>query len=256
MIIVDLKVISFNVRTCGDPNGHSIKERAPRIMSILAEEDADIMGFQEYTPEMKSELSEKLAEKYDVFDKLRAEGDRESVPIFWKKDRFECLDKGYFWFSDTPEKESKGWDEVYDCYRICMWAVLKDKKTDKSFVYFNTHFGFGDKGQVASVKLIKECAEKIGKFPVIITGDFNMKPDSKAYAVMTDYFTDVNVATANNTGVTFHNYSVAATDKQSLIDYCFIDKNFTPVNYKILDKTFGGKFPSDHYGIMAEVKLQ
>lgn len=252
---MELKVISFNVRTCSDPNGHSMKERAPRILDILKEENADIMGFQEYTPEMKEMLASPLAENYEIFDKLRAEGDRESVPIFWKKDRFECIDKGYFWFSDTPQKESKGWDEIYDCYRICMWTVLKEKQTEKSLIYMNTHFGFGDKGQKDSVKLIKEYSEKIGNLPIVVTGDFNMTLSSAPYKDMVGYFTDVNMATAKDERCTFHNYSADFTEKQAHIDYCFVNSRVEPLDYKRLDKTFEGKFPSDHYGIAAKISL-
>ena len=126
---MELKVLSLNVRTCDDPNGHAIVERGPRALEILKLENADLMGFQEYTPKMKSVLAEELSKDYEIFDKYRTERpdtDWESVPIFWKKDKFECLDKGYFWFSDTPEEESRGWDEIYDCYRICMWVILKE----------------------------------------------------------------------------------------------------------------------------------
>lgn len=255
---MNIKVLSFNVRTCDDPNGHAIKERGPRDIEILREADADIMGFQEYTPKMAAEIESALTGKYEIFSKLRAEesgADGESVPILWKKDRFDCLDKGYFWFSDTPEKESKGWDEIYDCYRICMWAVLKDKQTHISFIYINTHFGFGDKGQCDSVRLIKEYAHKIGNFPVIITGDFNMTPESLPYAEMVKYFDDVNAKTANYKGITFHNYSTVPTEKQAHIDYCFVNNKVSPISYKVITKTFDGKFPSDHYPIAAELKI-
>lgn len=255
---MNLKVLSFNVRTCSDPDGHAISERGPRILKILEEEKADIMGFQEYTPAMKAVLAEKLAEDYEIFDKFRTEKpdtDWESVPIFWRKDRFECLDKGYFWFSDTPDTESKGWDEVYDCYRICMWAVLKDKQTDKSFVYMNTHFGFGNKGQCDSVRLMKNTISKLEGLPAVITGDFNLTPESEPYALMTEDFVDVNSATVNNRMSTYHAYSTEPKEKQAHIDYCFISKNITPNDFKIITKTFEGKFPSDHYSILAKISF-
>lgn len=252
---MSIKVVSFNVRCCGDPDGHSINERAPRLAQVLSAENADIMGFQEYTAEMKACIESGLTEKYEIFSKPRAEGDRESVPILWKKDRFDCIDKGWFWFSDTPEVESKGWDEIYDCYRICMWVVLKDKKIDKSFIYMNTHYGFGDKGQCDSSELINEYTSRIAKLPVVVTGDFNMTPDSAGYKTITRYFTDVNAVTVNDNRPTYHGYNRISPEKQAHIDYCFIKGKIKPESYKMLDVTFDGKFPSDHHAITATISF-
>ena len=255
---MDLKVLSFNVRTCDDANGHAIKERAPRAIEILKKENADIMGFQEYTPETKKFFQNELSQDYEIFDKYRTEKpdtDWESEPIFWKKDKFRCLDKGFFWFSDTPEKESTGWDEIYDCYRICMWIILKEVKTGKSFIHMNTHLGFGNKGQCDSVKLIKKFIENLGNLPAIITGDFNFSPDTEPYRIMTEDYTDVNVATVNDKTVTYHGYSVNPKKEQEHIDFCFVNDGVVSKDFKIITKTFDGKFPSDHYPIVANVSL-
>ena len=104
-----------------------------------------------------------------MFNKYRARrGDVESSPILWKKDKFECLKTGYFWLSDTPETESKGWDELFDCYRMCVYAILKNKQTDKIFTFMNTHFGFGDIGQLKSVDLIYDYSKNISSHPTFI----------------------------------------------------------------------------------------
>lgn len=42
----------------------------------------------------------------------------------------------------------------------------------------NTHFGFGDKGQVGSANLIYEYSGKILNYPTFVIGDFNMNPKS------------------------------------------------------------------------------
>lgn len=68
-----------------------------------------------------------------MFLKYRNETvDVEGAPILWKKDKFELIKSGYFWLSDTPEIESKGWDEKYDCFRMCSYVILKDKKAAKA----------------------------------------------------------------------------------------------------------------------------
>ena len=45
-----MRIISYNLRYTDDPDGHSIQERAPRILDIIKDYDPDIMGFQELVP--------------------------------------------------------------------------------------------------------------------------------------------------------------------------------------------------------------
>lgn len=249
-----LNVISFNIRNADDENGHSIAERAPRLSTVTSSYDADVIGFQEYVPKWDSFIEKYYFDKYDMFLKYRAETDFEACPIFWKKDRFECVKTGYFWLSDTPEIESRGWDELYNCYRICVFVILKEKSSGKAFTFINTHFGFGDKGQVDSAKLIYEYSKKISNYPTFIVGDFNMTPTSAGYKEMVKYFSDVNALTANDLTTTYHDYKPdEITDAH--IDFCFIDEKIKPISQKLMCETFDGKFPSDHYGVFVELDI-
>ncbi|MBO5212512.1 MAG: endonuclease/exonuclease/phosphatase family protein [Clostridia bacterium] len=248
---MSIEVISFNIRCANDPNGHSIDERAPRVKSVISRFDADIIGFQECTPKWLSYIEEYYSGEYEIFNKYRY-AEEESAPLLFKKSRFECEDKGYFWFSDTPNVESRGWDELYNCYRICMWAILKDKKTGEKIQVINTHFGFGDNGQIKSVGLMRERARAV-EYPVVMMGDFNMTPENKAYAEMTKDFFDVNAQTKNDMRDTYHGYG---NGHGSHIDHFFINEGFEPMDYEMLDDTFDGKYPSDHYGIRCVIKTK
>ena len=245
---MELKVISFNIRCCDDKDGHAIDERAPRLKTVCAPFDADVIGFQEYSEKWVANIERDFSEEYEIFNKWRAESNHESAPMLWKKDKFECLDRGYFWLSDTPEVESRGWDEVYNCYRICQWAVLREKASGKTFTFMNTHYGFGDKGQVDSGELIYKYSQKISTYPTFVTGDFNMTPGSAGYAEITKYFTDANAVTLKDFSNTYHGYD-PSVERDSHIDYCFTDKKVKPVSMKVIDDTVDGKFPSDHYGL-------
>lgn len=251
---MELKVISFNIRNCDDENGYTIEERAPRLNKIISSYDVDMIGFQEYTPVWEKYIVEYFGNEFDIFNKYRAKNDKESSPILWRKNKFECLKKGYFWLSDTPNVESKGWDEVYDCFRICTYIILRDKESDKKFTVMNTHFGFGDKGQVKSVKLLDEYVNKISSYPTFVIGDFNMKPDSVAYALMSKIFTDVNAVTTNDLRTTYHGYNPGKV-MNSHIDYCFTNKEIKPVSQKIIDDTVNAMFPSDHYGLYIKIEI-
>ena len=249
---MELKLISFNIRCCDDKDGNSIKERAPRLAEVTKKYDADIIGFQEFTVPWEKEIATFYPE-YEMYNKYRSVNELEGAPILWKRGVLELLDTGYFWLSDTPEVESKGWDEKFNCYRICMYVILEENESKKRFCFMNTHYGFGDKGQSDSGKLIYKYSKKISDLPTFITGDFNMKPDSVGYSVITEHFKDVNKATLNYTGTTFHNYAPETQDQH--IDYCFINDKVTPVKTTLLDQTFDGKYPSDHFGLLFELKI-
>ena len=174
--------------------------------------------------------------------------------MLWKKDKFECIEKGHFWLSDTPEVESRGWDELYNCYRICLYAILKNKETGEIFNVMNTHFGFGDRGQADSARLIYKYSKKISNHKTFVVGDFNMTPDSPGYEQMVRNFTDVNTCTAKDFSTTYHNYQPEVVNDKH-IDYCFIDSSITPVTYKIITDTVEGKYPSDHFGLYMELDI-
>lgn len=249
---MELKLISFNIRCCDDKDGNSIAERAPRLAEITRGYDADIIGFQEFTVPWEKEIEKYYLDKYEMFNLYRSKSELEGAPILWKKDKFELLDKGNFWLSDTPEVESRGWDELYNCWRMCEYVILKHIESGKIFTYMNTHYGFGDNGQVASSKLIYEYSKKISSNPTFITGDFNMRPTSKGYQEMVKHFTDANGATVNDRRTTYHGYGKVNDEH---IDYCFIDDKIKPVSLKIIDELVDGKYPTDHYGLFIKLEI-
>ena len=250
-----IKVISFNIRCTDDENCNSIQERAPRLSMVMAPYDADVIGFQEYTPFWEDSIDRYFCDRYELFNKYRTDtGWIESAPILWKKEKFDCLERGYFWLSDTPEIMSGGWDD-YQHNRICLYVILKNKNDGKTFAFMNTHLGFGEKNQVKSVRLIHQYMEKLSAYPTFITGDFNMTPSSRPYAEMIKKVADINELTIKDRRSTYHGYD-QKNNFEEHIDYCFIDKKINPIAFKIIDELVENKFPSDHYGIYAELEIK
>lgn len=249
-----IKVISFNIRSMDDPNGHSIAERAPRLKKVLEPYDADVIGMQEYVPLWEEHIAREFGDKYEIFNKYRTQtGWIESAPILWKKDKLECIKKGYFWLSDTPEVESRGWDTLPH-NRICTFAILRDRNSGEEFCFMNTHFGFGDECQVKSSALIAKYARELSELPTFVTGDFNMTANSKGYEEITRHLADVNMLTARDMRSTYHGYDLSV-ERDSHIDYCFVNDKVTAISQRIIDEVVGGKFPSDHFGIYSEIEI-
>ena len=99
-----LKIMSFNMRTQGEWDGvNQFRMRKDRIMEMLTREDADIIGFQEVTDEMRHWLREALGGKYTVVGCGRmSDYTGEAVAIALRNGLFELVALTPFWLSDTP----------------------------------------------------------------------------------------------------------------------------------------------------------
>ncbi len=97
-----LKIISFNIK-CGGSGEHAIPVRAPLLKTILDQYDADLIGLQEATPDWIECIERDYGDEYVIFNQYRAKDSLESTPLLFKKSRFECLDHGHFWLSETPQ---------------------------------------------------------------------------------------------------------------------------------------------------------
>ena len=227
-----LRCCTFNIRLKNDGDdkaGFGWNVRRDRVANYIREKAIDVVGMQEVLHPQLLDLLERLPQ-YDYVGVGRADGKTrgEYSPIFFLKDKFEVLDKGNFWLSETPDVPgSKGWDAAIE--RIASYAKLKDKATGKIFMAVNTHFDhMGVMARRESAKLImRKIQEIVGNRPAVVTGDFNVTEDDEAYVTMTtDAFrmNDAYHMTANHTGTvyTFQNFLRISPLECDKIDFIFL----------------------------------
>lgn len=253
--------------------------RCPLVVQLLQDEDYDIIGMQEPYWNQIQDL-EKALPQYawtgvsvvgtvggrQVPDGVRGSrlgGQRHHNPIFYKKDRFELLDKGAFWFSETPDvPASVSWDSY--TVRNCNWAKFRDRRTGKEFFVFNSHFdhkGWTARAQAARI-LIDKVKTLCGRTPVVCTGDYNSRDSTEPYRILasTDAFKDSYYMTKKheNDGYdSFSNYKpeLRRTDRLDNYDHVFVSP-FTKVkSWRLVTTKYQGRFPSDHCPIVIEWKL-
>jgi endonuclease/exonuclease/phosphatase family metal-dependent hydrolase len=253
-----LIVGSFNIRydNPGD-TGNLWVNRSPICASLIRFHGFDILGTQEGLKNQLDDLQKQLPE-YEYYGIGRDDGisKGEHSAIFIRKERFRVLDKGDFWLSETPEKPGPGWDAKLN--RICSWLKLEDKKLKKTYYVFNVHYDHqGVKARVESSKLILQKIKNIaGDKEVILTGDFNGNHQSEWYLEIekSGKMNDVLFQTSNayrNTG-SFNSFKQNNPSKD-VIDHIFVTKGFKVKRYGILTDTYHGKYPSDHYPVLAEL---
>ncbi len=260
-----VKVMSFNVRygTAADGDNHW-DLRHDLVVETIRVFDPDLLGLQEVLKFQGEYLQEKFPE-YEFVGRGR---DRdpdsgEFSAIMFRRDRFELVDSGHFWLSETPEEPgSQGWDAVLP--RMVSWARLRNRANSGTEILFaNTHFDHkGREARDKSAQLIRQRLIDGQATPLILSGDFNTAIDSPPYQTligdpddekrtMTDTFR-VIFAGSENEGTSNH---WAAKRDGSRIDWILHSPEFVTVNAAINYHNLLGRYPSDHYPVQAVLRL-
>lgn len=252
---------TFNLRYDNPRDtGNLWVDRAPIASNLIRFHGFDVLGVQEGLLNQLNDISTALPE-YTRYGKGRDDGKDagEHSAIYYKRDRFNLLKSGDFWLSEKPDQPGKGWDATC-CNRICSWVYLEDKATKKRFYTFNVHFDHqGVVARKESGKLmLTKIKEIAGQAPVLLTGDFNGGRESEWYQtiatsdLLTDVFTKVKYPYANNSSMNNFRTPRGTT----VIDHIFMTKQFTASKWGILTDSYFGKYPSDHFPILAVVELK
>ena len=261
----DVRVMSYNIRygTAQDGENHWDNRKEFLIETIQAF-DPDLLGTQETLGFQRDYLAGKLT-GYEVLGVGRDDGGEtgEMTALYFKRARFEKLDGGHFWLSETPDKPgSKSWDAALT--RMVTWVELRDRRQPKGkpLVFFNTHFDHrGGQARVESARLLRRrVAERAVQCRVIVTGDFNAGEDSPPYRAF--FGAEGNLASplrdayrlkrpepAADEG-TFSNFKAGAV-KGPRIDWIGVSAGWQALEASIDRAERGGRTPSDHFAVTA-----
>lgn len=249
-----ITVITQNIRYCDDPDGNEITRRAKRFNQLVQTYTPDIMCIQEVTNTWSKLLDGIFSSTYTMVGEFDGGPDStqgNKVAILFRTERFELIDSGTFWLSDTPQEVSKY--EGSKTKRICTWTLLKEVEIGKTFLVCNTHLDTNsDEVRLAQYQVIyQQLGEKFSQYPTIFTGDFNSTPDGEVYAQLTKTFQDPHISALTKSHLgdgTSHGYGKVTGRR---IDYCFYNEKFVAEDYRVLTEDFGG-YVSDHYGVMTK----
>lgn len=229
--------------------------RADLILDDIDSVHPDIIGFQEATFVHYDYLKKVMA----GYDSEMAYRDNfilsEGCPIFWRTDRYEKIDSGSFWLSETPEVMSKDWGSEH--YRICVYVILKDLTTGKEFAVFNTHLDHtSDLARINGIKVVLDKITEFGDIPAYLMGDLNAKEDSETIQSTKDSFDDAyKIAEKSDDSPTFHGWGEAADPRR--IDYIMISKGDAEVSeYAVINNLHGETYSSDHSAIYIKTILK
>ncbi|GGA46241.1 endonuclease/exonuclease/phosphatase family protein [Paenibacillus physcomitrellae] len=258
----ELKIMSFNIRTLHGDDGtvncwDNRKNRAVRVIDAFA---PDVVGLQEaYEAQTDYLLKHSRLPYRSIGTSRLGDTSDEYVNILYRTDKFDAVQAGQFWLSETPDVPGSRSSLDSDYPRICTWVRLQAKDGSADIYYFNIHFALKEAAQVQAAKLMLERVGQIAGstgLPVFIGGDFNSTEQGEAYLLLqgsdfTDTWTQSGQDLAGT--CTFGNYT-GDTDGPH-IDWIF-QRGAGPVKSIVINRwNEDGLYPSDHYPVELTVEI-
>ena len=281
-----LRVMQFNIQT---ENGNStpFSKRSDMFRKLIDEYQPDVVGMEEVTVNWLKWLDKRVfSEAYAGVGEARTAGG-EANSIYYRKDKFDLVDSGTFWLSDTPDKAGSSIKGA-NYPRICTWVHLKHKTTGYEFAHMNTHLdhnGNNDSSTAGAIRkaqmgVIIKFAQRFKDIPLFLTGDLNNRRttgEGEKYALIKMIEGDIPYTDADggeytialkdarlNAPVTVDAEHTATMTKyydeknekydpsREPIDYVFYDpRGISPLKYETFLISENGAWISDHLPVLA-----
>ncbi len=259
---ISFKASTYNIRydaSADKTSGNSWDTRKQALVDLIKRHGFDIIGTQEGMNRQMIELK-KMMPGFDYINyPYGGKADYHNSGIVYRTSMFEVMDTGTFWFSETPDIPSIGWDATDR--RICLWGKFKHKPSGKEFYYFNVHFYWKlEEARRASGPLLVKKIKEIAKgYPAICVGDFNSEPETSQIKAIKAYLHDSYDLSGNGRkgveNTAFHG-GVFHGDPIFRIDYIFVSDSIKVQDYEVYSDIYNqDRYPSDHLPVSCIVTL-
>ena len=257
-----VRVMSFNIRYGKAEDGpNHWRHRKELVIRTVQQFDPDLLGTQEMMGFQADYFKQHLPE-YEVHgtSRIPSDVDQEQCSVFFRRSRFQGIDSGHFWLSETPDDAgSKSWDSSLP--RMVSWMQLREREQpDTELFVFNTHFDhIGQEARLQSAALLRARIQKIaGTAPCIVTGDFNADEGSLPHQVLlysTKSFGLQDSYRAHNPHRDPEGESTSSrwngNRSGRRIDWILVSPQWRVSSATINDNNHEGRYPSDHYPVTA-----
>lgn len=260
---IEVRGATFNVRydaAADATTGDSWAERKQSVADVILSHDFDIVGTQEASKDQMPELAALLPAYDYIYHPYGSGNGFHNCITFYKRDKYELLDEGTFWYSPTPDVESYGWDATD--YRLCNWGKFRDKESGRDFYFFNSHLYWrletarANSGRV----LVDKVREIAGELPAICVGDYNSReqtPQVKDILTLLDDAYHKSESAPQGSELTDLGGGNFIGPAKARIDYLFVSKDVRVLDYKVIeDKRSNGHYPSDHLPVVCNFVVE
>jgi endonuclease/exonuclease/phosphatase family metal-dependent hydrolase len=182
----------------------------------------------------------------------------EHTPIGYRPDRFEIVEGGGFGLAPDGKRSVAAWDAALP--RTVTHATLRERSSKQQFTLYSVHLDHvGTEARRESARMI---LDRLPEGPVVVAGDFNCKPGSEPYEILTaelaDAFEVAQIrAGPSETYTGFGDPTVDATDtpEAKRIDHALV-RDISVHSHRTVSHNLDGFPPSDHRPVALEVSLQ
>jgi endonuclease/exonuclease/phosphatase family metal-dependent hydrolase len=256
-----MRIATCNIRCFPAKDGPDHWElRKEYALNLIRSLHADIVCFQElWRPQY--DYAHKVLPEYASFGLAdEAATDRPVNALFWRRDAFDLVSPGGFWLSETPHiSGSSSWDSA--CVRLANWLRLKERASGREFRVVNTHLDhISQWARENQARLICEDADAYSAdYPQLLTGDMNCDRTNAAIATFEsagwrDTYADIHGPA--DPGHSYHAFEGPAYKGDiGKMDWIFCRGDLKVTSTAIIDESCEGRFPSDHYFVVADVEL-
>lgn len=251
-----LRVLSFNIRYPEPSDGpHIWEKRRDFAADLILSENPDVASLQEPVLEQMQFLDTALP-GYVRFGVGRYANDEEKfTAVYYRRDSIELLHSSAFWLSETPDTPASSSWLIHKPYAV-NWARLRHS-SGFEFALFNSHFPYKasqEEARLKSAALLRDRGAAAGEC-VILTGDFNSKAGSPVHCILRKEFRDAREEAEVCSGPegTVHGFTGDALDRR--VDWILVRGPLAVDSYRTLNQQRAGLYPSDHFPIVAELRL-
>jgi endonuclease/exonuclease/phosphatase family metal-dependent hydrolase len=244
---VTLSALTFNVLYEGlEDVAVEWLDRVADVAGLIRYHEPTLVGLQECWLGQTDDIRELLPE-YEWFGEDRDIG--EHTPIGVHRDRAAIVDKETFWLAPDRTDRRPAWDATLP--RLATHVTVEVASTGQTLHHYNVHLDVdGERARAESAKILRDrFAEHDGA--VILTGDCNCRPGSRAYEILADGLEDVREYVERPYGPfeTYHGYD---REKGKRIDYVFASDSLSATTHAVLtDRSANWRSPSDHWPVIA-----
>jgi endonuclease/exonuclease/phosphatase family metal-dependent hydrolase len=245
-------------------------ERLEAFADIIRRHDPDLIGLQELITVGDADQILEGNPDYEALYFHDPHGplfdDYPDATILYRAELFDVMEHGSYFLSDTPDEPwTTGWAEA-NIWRLVTWAHLRHRITGQELYFATTHFDNNSPNQEMSAPVVLERTEPwAGRMPSIVVGDFNSRPDTEAYATLTQGvggsgFSLINsFDIADEWSVAWNQPSEPEYDSDHRIDHIFLAGpiEWTCSSWVVDLFRYGDldRYPSDHFAMAATLTI-
>lgn len=256
-----IKAMSFNIRLDAASDGENRWDlRKNRVSGLMQYHEPDFIGAQEVLHHQLMYLDSSLS-NYSYIGVGRDDGKTqgEYSCIFYNSDKYIPIQQSTFWLAPKSDSVCMGWDAV--CNRVCTYGLFKNKKTKQLVWVFNTHFDHvGKTARSESAKLILQKIKSLNtkNDPVILLGDFNLRPtEEPIQRIAAEMHNAREISQFVYGNIDTWNAFKFQSKPNGGIDYVFVNKHpkIKVDKFATITDSYDMKYPSDHFPVMATLTI-